>query len=136
MFVLWPFPLARNLHVSFFPLYSFLLKYIYSRKYVLRCIQFFATPWTVAHQAPLSMGFSQQEFWSELPFPPPGDLPDPGITLQSLASPVLAGWFFFFLPLAPPGKPRNYGQEKLFFYKNTETTEIPLIRENIHYLVS
>ena len=40
------------------------------------------------------MGFSQQEFWSELPFPPPGDLPDPGIKLQSLASPVLAGWFF------------------------------------------
>ena len=104
---------SKKLTLKFFPLYSFLLKYIYSRKYVLRCIQFFATPWTVAHQAPLSMGFSQQEFWSELPFPPPGDPPDPGITLQSLASPVLAGWFFF-LPLAPPGKPRKYGQEKLF----------------------
>ena len=40
---------------------------------------FFATPWTVAHQAPLSMGFSRQEYWSWLPFPSPGDLPDPGI---------------------------------------------------------
>ena len=38
----------------------------------------FVTPWTVAHQAPLSMGFSRQEYWSGLPFPPPGDLPNPG----------------------------------------------------------
>ena len=39
----------------------------------------FSTPWTVARQAPLSMGFSRQEYWSGVPFPPPGDLPDPGI---------------------------------------------------------
>ena len=44
-----------------------------------------ATPWTVAHQAPLPMGFSRQESWSELPFPSPGDLPDPGIKPMSLA---------------------------------------------------
>ena len=42
-------------------------------------IQLFVTPWTVAHQAPLSMGFSRQEYWGGLPFPPPGHLPDPGI---------------------------------------------------------
>ena len=42
-------------------------------------VQLFATPWTVAHQAPLSMGFSRQEYWSESPCPPPGDLPNPGI---------------------------------------------------------
>ena len=48
------------------------------------------TPWTVAHQAPLSMGFSKQEHWSGLPFPPPGDLPDAGI---KSASPALAGLF-------------------------------------------
>ena len=42
-------------------------------------VQLFATPWTVAYQAPLSMGFSRQEYWSGLPFPSPGDLPDPGI---------------------------------------------------------
>ena len=45
----------------------------------LSCVRLFATPWTIAHQAPPSMGFSRQEYWSGLPFPSPGDLPDPGI---------------------------------------------------------
>ena len=54
----------------------------------------FATPWTVVHQAPLSMGFSRQEHWSELPCSPPGYLPDPGMELTSLRSPALAGGFF------------------------------------------
>ena len=54
----------------------------------------FVTPWTVAHQAPLSMGFPRQEYWSGLPCPPPGDLPNPGIEPASLASPALAGGFF------------------------------------------
>ena len=58
------------------------------------CVKLFATPWTVAHQAPLSMGFFRQEYWSGLPFPPPGDLPDPGIKPKSLMSPKLAGRFF------------------------------------------
>ena len=52
------------------------------------------TPWTVAHQAPLSMEFSRQEYWSGLPFPIPGDLPDPGIEPTSPVSPALAGGFF------------------------------------------
>ena len=46
---------------------------------VLSCVQFFAIPWTVAHQAPLSMEFSRQEYWSGLPLPSPGHLPDEGI---------------------------------------------------------
>jgi len=46
----------------------------------------FATPWTVAHQVPLSVGFPRQEYWSGLSFPSPGDLPDPGIKLTSPAS--------------------------------------------------
>ena len=54
----------------------------------------FATPGTVAHQAPLSMGFSRQEYWTALPCPPPGDLPDPGIEPVSLTSLALAGGFF------------------------------------------
>ena len=49
-------------------------------------VQLFATPWTVAYQASLSMGFSRQEYWSGLPFPSPGDLPDPGIEPGSPAS--------------------------------------------------
>ena len=51
----------------------------------LNCVRLFATPWTVAWQAPLSMGFFRQEYWSGLPFPPSGDLPDPGIEPESPA---------------------------------------------------
>ena len=61
-------------------------------------VQLFATPWTVAHHAPLSMGFSRQEHWNGLPFPSPGDLPDPGMEPRS---PVLIGRFFI---TEPPGK--------------------------------
>ena len=57
-------------------------------------VHLFATPWAVALQAPLSMGFSRQEDWSGLPFPPPGDLPSPGTEPMSLTSPALAGGFF------------------------------------------
>ena len=49
------------------------------------CVRLLATPWTVAHEAPPRMGFSRQEYWSGLTFPPPGDLPDPGIKLGSPA---------------------------------------------------
>ena len=60
----------------------------------LSCVLLFVTLWTAAHQAPLSMGFSRQEYWSGLPCPPPGDLPNPGIEPVSLMSPALAGRFF------------------------------------------
>ena len=63
------------------------------------CVQLFVTLWTVAHQAPLSMGFSRQEYWSRLPCPPPGDLPDPRIKPVSLASSHGS------LPPVPPEKP-------------------------------
>jgi len=62
-----------------------------------------ATPWTVACQAPLAMGFSRQEYWSGLPFPPSGDLPNPGIEPESLC---LLHWQVGSLLLAPPGKPK------------------------------
>ena len=85
-------------------------------------VQLFETPWTVAHQAPLSMEFFRQEYWSGLPFPPPGDLPNPGIEPKCLASLTLAGAFFTthcaiweallrvepslnFVPLAPHSAP-------------------------------
>ena len=62
-------------------------------------VRLFATPWTVAYQAPLSMEFSRQEYWSGLPFPSSGDLPDPGIEPRS---PVLRA---DALTSEPPGKP-------------------------------
>ena len=57
-------------------------------------VQLFAIPQTVAHQAPLFIEFCRQEYWSELPCPPPGDLPNPGIEPVSLTQPALAGGFF------------------------------------------
>ena len=65
----------------------------------------FVTPRTVALQAPLSMEFSRQEYWSGFPFPSPGDPPDPGTELTSLVSPALAARFF---TAAPPGKNTHY----------------------------
>ena len=56
----------------------------------LSCVHLFATSWTVACQAPLSTGFPRQEYWSGLPFPSPGDLPDPGIELAFSVAPALA----------------------------------------------
>ena len=50
---------------------------------LLSCVRLFGTPWTIAHQAPQSMGFSRQEYWNGLPFPSPGDLPKPGIEPRS-----------------------------------------------------
>ena len=70
----------------------------------LSCVRLFATPWTVARQAPLSMGFSRQDYWSGLPFPSPGNLPNPGIefrspTLQadSLLSEPQGNYFIYIL---------------------------------------
>ena len=65
---------------------------------LLSRVQLFATPWTVVHQVPLSMGFSRQEYWSGLPFPSPGDLPNPGIKPVSPALQADA------LSSEPPGK--------------------------------
>ena len=69
---------------------------------VLSYVQLFVNPWTVAHQAPLSVEFSRQEYWSGLPFPSPGDPPDPGI---KPGSPVLQADSLLF---EPPGKPISY----------------------------
>ena len=65
-------------------------------------VQLLVTLWTIVRQVPLSMGFLRQEYWSGLPFPPPGDLPNPGIKPTSLVFPALGGGFF---TTVPPGKP-------------------------------
>ena len=61
---------------------------------LLSHVGLFAIPWSVAHQAPLSIVFPRQEDWSSLPFPTPGNLPDPGIEPKSPESPALSGGFF------------------------------------------
>ena len=62
-------------------------------------VRLFANLWAITHWAPLSNGFSRQEYWSGLPLPLPGDLPNPGIKPVSLMSPAFSGW----LSLVPPG---------------------------------
>ena len=80
-----------------------LISFVYLRFkiVVLSRVQHFETPWTIAGQGPLSVELSRQEYWSGLPFPPPGDLSDPGIEPASPVSPTLAGRFF---TTEPPGK--------------------------------
>ena len=75
------------------------------------CVQLFVTPWTGICQAPLSMGFPRQKYWSGLPFPFPGNLPDPGI---EPTSPALAGRFF---TTEPPGKPLQRREASRFYHK-------------------
>ena len=83
-----------------FPLLQFYDFHVSSEK-SLSCVQLFATSWTVALQAPPSMGFSRQEYWSGLPFPFPGNLPDPGIEHRS------PGLQADSLLSEPPGKNLN-----------------------------
>ena len=68
------------------------LPFMYECAFLLSHVQLFAIPWTIDHEATLSMGFSRQEYWSRLPFPPPGDLPNPGIEPLCLSH-TLAGRF-------------------------------------------
>ena len=75
--------------------------------------QLAVTPWTVVYQAPLSLGFPRQEYWSELPFPSPGALPNPG---TEPTPPALAGRFF---STEPPGKPLCEVCIYLYLYSNT-----------------
>ena len=85
--------------LSLVPTYRHRLSAFYCNAVMaLNRVRLFATPWTVAYQVPPSMGFSRQEYWSGLPFPSPGDLPDPGIEPRSPASQADA------LPSEPPGK--------------------------------
>ena len=80
------------------------------------------TPWTVVHQAPLFMGFSNQEYWSGLPFPSLGDLPDGQIEATSTVSPTLLA---DSLPTVPPGKPTPYAMSLLILYLNAYWFVVP-----------
>ena len=91
--------------------------YTHSSVLLLSCAQLFAMVWTVALQAPLSMGFFRQEYWSGLPFPPLGDLPDPGI---EPATPVFPAFQVDSLPTEPSRKPSEDTHPK-------STTSLPCV---------
>ena len=78
---------------------------------LLSYVCLFETQWTVAHHTPPSMGFPRQEYWSGLPFPPPGDLPEPGIKTVSLATPALAGIFLQIQMRQGPGHGKIQGDD-------------------------
>ena len=86
---------------------------MYIRTQSLSRVWLFCNPWIVACQAPLSMEFSRQEYWSRLPFPTPGDLPDTGIKPTSPASPALPGGFFTAVPPRKPSMERSNLNEQL-----------------------
>ena len=95
-------------------------------------VQLFVIPCIVAHQAPLYMGLSWQEYWSGLSFYPPGDLPHPGSEPMSLTSPELAGKFF---TTTPPGKPSDsciYHQVKI--RNNSITSIFHILFKTIHII--
>ena len=98
------------------------LIYITACSYTLQSsFQLFGTPWAADHQAPLSTGFSRQEYWSGLPFPPPGNIPDPGI---EPGSPALAGRFFTAKPFQKPHFPNacmQFLRASLFTYYGTQS---------------
>ena len=91
--------------------------------------QLFVTPWTVAPQAPLSMGFSRQEYWSGLPFPSPGDLPEPGIKPSSPSFEAGA------LTSEPPGKPNGCESWTIKKAKHGRTDAFELWYWRIHLRV-
>ena len=92
----------KNIYINIYILAIYIAIYIYILAQMLNYVWLFATLWTVVCQAPLSMGFSKPDYWSELSFPSPGALPDPGIKHMSLMSLPLAGRFF---TSEPSGKP-------------------------------
>ena len=96
----------------------------FARAQQLSLVQFFETPWTVAHQTPLSPEFFRQEYWSSLPFPPPGDLPYWGIEVTSPTSPALADGF---LTTGPPGKPCLSAINVQYLYQESEHRRHPVV---------
>ena len=100
----------------------------------LSCVQLFATLWTTAHQAPLSMGFPRQEYWSGLPFPSSGDLSNPGIKPTSLVSPALVARFFTIVASKTVLKIMNFLFRKNSIKKNNKNQLQS--RDNSVYILS
>ena len=108
--LLLPFGFSNvNLSAHFNAVLLLLLLSLFSR------VRLFATPWTTAYQAPLSMGFSRQEYWNGVPCPPPGDLPDPGIDSES---PALGGGFLTTVPSEKPIYHHTFDQTHRMYNKS------------------
>ena len=93
---------------------------------LLSGVRLFATPWTIAYQAPLSMGFLRQEYWSGLPFPSPGDLPNPGIEPRSSTFQADT------LTSEPPGKPSRHATRQIPLLSSPQASAIIWYWEEEH----
>ena len=107
------FILKCNTHHQI-PRFHYFVRAVLSR---FSCVWLFETPWTAAPRLLCPWGFSRQEYWSGLPCPPPGDLPNPGMEPRS---PALQA---DFLPSKPPGKPKNTGLGSLFLLQGIFPTQ-------------
>ena len=125
----WPTQQERPENMSLI-----ILRCMYVCAQLLCCVRLFATPRTVACHAPLSKGFSRQEYWSGLPFTTPGHLPDPGIEPVSFVPPALVGRFFI---TAPPGKLTQTHiylfSPQYSFLPNCNTLVIPSLTNYMHF---
>ena len=101
---------------------------------ILRRVRLFVTLWTVTHQAPLSVGFSRQEYWSGLPCPPPGDLPNPGIEPVSLMSPALTSGLFTigFTWESEAARKRRLSGDPLLGRENVSSFSMLLLWQWVH----
>ena len=115
--------ISQSFKYNSYTITFFFFKYIplsgRSEVKLLSCVRLFVTPLTVACQAPLSLGFSRQKHWSGLPFPSPGDLPNPGI---EPGSPVLQT---DSLPPEPPGKPQRKSEVRAKYHGSTKDRTNP-----------
>ena len=102
----------------------FLLQCMKVKVKLLSHVRPLATLWIAAYQDPLSMGFSRQEYWSGLPFPPPGYLPDPGIKSAYPAPPALASKFFTTEPPGRRGPSHPSSQSLVFFLQMKNVRQI------------
>ena len=104
------------------------------------CVRLFATPWTVALQAPLSMGFSRQEYWSGLPCPPPGDIPDPALagrffTTSTTWEAPRATWLYLKSFVLQPSKSRQEPSLPLSLWVCPEQETVPSLEEGTGHIV-
>ena len=109
------FKCSVNINIYTYGLHFFETENLYVRSVASVLSDFLPTVWTLAQQAPLSVEFSRQEYWSGLPFPPSGDLPKPVIEPRSLVSPALQAGRFFY-PTQQPGKLYIYVCVCVFIY--------------------
>jgi len=130
--VIWFYQYREMVLIHFYGYTVFCWEHVCSGAQSLSRAWLFATLWTVAYQASLSVGFSRQEYWSGLPFPSPGDFPDTGIKPASLASCALTGRFF---TTVPPGKLILLGKHDIIYFTSLQLLDIWVVLNLLRFQI-